>query len=162
MRPRTTEEALALLVADVFEASGMLRRAGDALAGPAGQTQSRWQVLSVVSGGDWTVAAAARRLGISRQAVQKVANALARDGLVDLEANPADRRAPLLRLTPTGRQALASITASSRAWHTRVGEGLSIDAIEDARRLLKALSARAVPAADPGADPGDGVPEPDD
>ena len=148
MQPRTPEETLPLLIADVFEAAGMLRRAGDALAGRVGQTQSRWQLLSVVSEGDWTVAAAARRLGISRQAVQKVANALAHDGLVAFDANPNHRRAPLVRLTPTGREALATITASTRTWHTRVSQGLSAEDLEAARRQLRTLSARAVPAAD--------------
>jgi DNA-binding MarR family transcriptional regulator len=146
MQRRTPEETLPLLVADVFEAAGMLRRAGDALAGRVGQTQSRWQLLIVVSEGDWTAAAAARRLGISRQAVQKVANALAHDGLIDFEANPTHRRAPLLRVTPTGRQALATITASTRTWHTRMSDGLSTEDLESARSLLRTLSARAIPA----------------
>lgn len=148
MQPPTAEETLPLLVADVFEAAGMLRRAGDALAGRVGQTQSRWQLLSVVSEGDWTVAAAARRLGISRQAVQKVANALADDGLMDFETNPTHRRAPLLRLSSTGRQALATITASTETWHTRVSQGLQAEDVETARRLLHILSARALPAAE--------------
>jgi DNA-binding MarR family transcriptional regulator len=145
MEPRTADETLPLLVADVFEAAGMLRRAGDALAGRVGQTQSRWQLLSVVSDGDWTVAAAARRLGISRQAVQKVANALAHDGLVELETNPGHRRAPLVRLTPTGRETLATITAGARAWHARMSHGLSAEDLETTRRQLRSLAARAVP-----------------
>lgn len=148
MQPPTAEETLPLLIADVFEAAGMLRRAGDALAGQVGQTQSRWQLLSVVSEGDWTAAAAARRLGISRQAVQKVANALADDGLIDFETNPTHRRAPLLRLTPTGHQALATITASTETWHTKVSQGLQAEDLETARRLLRTLSARALPAAE--------------
>ena len=40
---------LALLVADVFEAAGVLRRYGERTAATAGQTQARWQLLSVVS-----------------------------------------------------------------------------------------------------------------
>jgi DNA-binding MarR family transcriptional regulator len=146
MQPHPAEETLPLLVADVFETAGMLRRAGDALAGRVGQTQSRWQLLSVVSQGDWTAAGAARRLGISRQAVQKVANALAHDGLIDFDTNPTHRRAPLLTLTPTGHQALATITASTRTWHATVSHGLSDKDLETARRLLRTLSARAVPA----------------
>jgi DNA-binding MarR family transcriptional regulator len=152
MQPRTAEETLPLLIADVFEAAGMFRRAGDALAGRVAQTQSRWQLLSVVSEGDWTVAAAARRLGITRQAVQKVANALAHDGLIAFETNPAHQRAPLLTLTPTGRHALATITASTQTWHTRMSHGLSNEDLESARRLLRSLSARAIPAVEADTD----------
>jgi DNA-binding MarR family transcriptional regulator len=145
MPRRTPEETLPLLIADVFEAAGMLRRAGDALAGRVGQTQSRWQLLSVVSEGDWTAAAAARRLGISRQAVQKAANALAQDGLIDFAMNPTHRRAPLMKPTPTGRQALATITASTQTWHTMMSHGLSTDDLETARSVLRNLSTRALP-----------------
>jgi DNA-binding MarR family transcriptional regulator len=152
MQPRTAEEALPLLVADVFEAAGMLRRAGDALAGRVGQTQSRWQLLSVISEGEWTVAAAARRLGISRQAVQKVANALGHDGLVAFEANPGDRRAPLVRLTRTGRETLAAITAGARAWHARMSHGLSAEDLETARHQLRTLTARALLATEADTD----------
>ncbi|MGW8557309.1 hypothetical protein [Streptomyces tubercidicus] len=39
-------EELALLVADVYEAAGALRRAGETLAAAEGQTQARWQLMS--------------------------------------------------------------------------------------------------------------------
>ena len=60
---------LALLIADVFEAAGALRLHGDQMAAAVGQSQARWQVLSVLSEGDWTVASAARRLGASALSV---------------------------------------------------------------------------------------------
>lgn len=60
-------DEMALLVADVFEAAGLLRRSGEAIAATEGQTQARWQLLSVVSEEPLTVAQAARRLGIARQ-----------------------------------------------------------------------------------------------
>ena len=69
-------DAFALLVADIFEAAGALRRDGEGIASSAGQTQARWQLLSVVAAGDWTVPMAADRLGTSRQAVQRIANEL--------------------------------------------------------------------------------------
>src|SRR5215207_8633182 len=48
-------EAAARLVADVLECAGALRRYGDALTRPLGQTEVRWAVLSVLSGGARTV-----------------------------------------------------------------------------------------------------------
>lgn len=62
-------DEMALLVADVFELAGLLRRSGKAVAAKEGQTQARWQLLSVVSDQALTVPQAARRLGVTRQGV---------------------------------------------------------------------------------------------
>lgn len=108
-------EAFALLVADIFEAAGVLRSDGERVAASAGQTQARWQLLSVVSvGGDWTVPMAAERLGTSRQAVQRLANDLVDDGLATFADNPRHRRSPLLHLTEEGQRVLDVITAQAR------------------------------------------------
>nr|MDT0666938.1 helix-turn-helix domain-containing protein [Micromonospora sp. DSM 115978] len=100
-------DELALLIADVYEAAGALRRSGERLAATEGQTQARWQVLSVLSGAPLTVPAAARRLGISRQAVQRTAGELVADGLAQFVANPDHRTAGLLQLTDDGRHVLS-------------------------------------------------------
>lgn len=136
-------DELALLVADVFECAGALRRHGDRIAAVAGQTQARWQVLSVVSEGDWTASSAARRLGVTRQAVQRVADALVADGLVTAAPNPRHQRAPLLRPTAAGRQALAAITAASQPWQRAAGAGIDPADLATTRRVLQALTARA-------------------
>ena len=101
-------DEMALLIADVYEAAGVLRRWGESLAAAEGQTQSRWQVLSVVSDVPLTVPSAARRLGISRQAVQRTVNELADDRLVRLAPNPDHRTAGLIELTDLGREALVN------------------------------------------------------
>jgi DNA-binding MarR family transcriptional regulator len=124
-------------VADVYELAGALRRAGDAIAGEVGQTQARWQLLSVISEGTWTVPAAARRLGTSRQAVQRLADLLADEGLLRFEANPAHKRSPLLVLTSEGGATLAAITARAKGWHAQLGRDLSEAEIARTRRLLR-------------------------
>lgn len=113
-RISTRADTFALLIADVFDAAGVLRRLGERTASTEGQTQARWQVLSVISEGDWTVPMAADRLGTSRQAVQRIANELVDDGLTSFEDNPRHRRSPFLRLTPDGRGTLGAITKRAR------------------------------------------------
>lgn len=141
MDPTPAARELALLVADVYELAGALRRSGEELAGRAGQTQARWQLLSVVSEGEWTVAAAARRLGLSRQAVQRVADALVTEDLAAYAPNPAHARAQLVTLTPSGRRALRSITAHARRHHQAVASGLDVDDLAAARRTLASVLA---------------------
>jgi DNA-binding MarR family transcriptional regulator len=119
------DQRFALLVADIYELAGSLRRQGDEIAGAFGQSQARWQVLSVASEGTWTVPGIAQRLGISRQAVQRVVDDLVDDGLAALVANPAHRRSPHVALTAPGRRTLAAITAAARSWHRQIAGELS-------------------------------------
>jgi DNA-binding MarR family transcriptional regulator len=134
-------DELPLLIADAFEAAGAMRRHGDRLAAGAGQSHARWQVLSVLSQGDWTVPRVARRLGVTRQAVQRVVDALRVDGLVSTEANPDHERSPLLRLTDHGVRALEAIAADAREWHEQLAPGLNAGDLAAARRVLRALIA---------------------
>jgi DNA-binding MarR family transcriptional regulator len=138
----SARRALPLLIADLFEAAGAARRSGEAIAATEGQTQARWQLLSVISEGDWTVAHAARRLGITRQAVQRTTDELLAAGMAVAEANPNHQRSPLIRPTADGRAALARISERAERWHAELAEGLDAEDVETARRVLQALSRR--------------------
>lgn len=142
-------DEMALLVADVYEAAGVLRRSGEAIAAEEGQTQARWQLLSVVSGAPLTVARAARRLGVSRQGVQRVANDLIREELAALRPNPDHRSSPLLALTATGREVLDRITVRAAEFNDGLATGISPGDVEAARALLRRLIDRAG-SQDPG------------
>jgi DNA-binding MarR family transcriptional regulator len=120
----------------VFRLHGMLTAAGDALAQPVGQTTARWRVLAAVEQAPMTVAQIARAWSLARQSVQRVADLLERDGLVRYEANPAHRRASLLRLTPEGRSVLRRIQAAQREWADTVGREIGIDDLTSANRIL--------------------------
>jgi DNA-binding MarR family transcriptional regulator len=131
--------ALPLLIADIYETAGALRQRGDRIAGTADQTQARWQVLSVLSVGEWTVPRIAGRLGVTRQAVQRTADLLRGDGLVEFKANPDHGRSPLVRPTPSGLQALDAITASASDWNDLASTGIKTSDLNVARSLLQAL-----------------------
>lgn len=130
---------LALLVADIYEAAGALRRSGEAIAATEGQTQARWQLLSAVSQEALSVPRAARRLGVSRQGVQRVANALIEDGLAELRANPDHRASPLLALTPSGRQTLERITTRAQVATETLSAKITSADIATVRSLLRHL-----------------------
>lgn len=132
-------DELPLLIADLFEAAGAVRRHGDRIASLVGQTQARWQILSVLSQGDWTVPRVAHRLGVSRQAVQRTIDLLRADGLVGVTSNPEHRRSPLLRLTDPGQAALAAIGTEARRWHATVASGIDARDLAAARRVLLTL-----------------------
>lgn len=134
---------IALLIADVYELAGALRRVGETTAASEGQTQARWQLLSAISDHPETVPRAARRLGITRQAVQRVANELAQLGLADYVDNPDHRTSPLLVMTEAGREKLEAINrraaAMNRLLASRVGDSAVSEMRSGVRRLLAAV-----------------------
>lgn len=134
-------DAFALLVADVYDAAGVLRRDGERIASSAGQTQARWQLLSVVSTGNWTVPMAADRLGTSRQAVQRIANELVDDGLAAFVDNPRHRRSPFLHLTEEGRRVLDAITGQAQRRHEALLAKLDGVDLVEVRTALRHLAA---------------------
>jgi DNA-binding MarR family transcriptional regulator len=136
-------DQLALLVADVYEAAGALRRAGEALAATEGQTQARWQLMSAVSDQPLPVARAARRLGIARQGVQRIANELVGDGLAEYRDNPDHRTSPLLALTDVGQRRLGAITARAAAAHQAMGDGVAENDLAAVRAVLQRLTRQA-------------------
>lgn len=101
------------LFAELFEAAGVGRARGETLAAREGLTQARWQTLWIADTGRLTVPQIARRLSVSRQSVQRVANELTADGMAAFEPNPDHKASPILALTTTGRQALERINAAA-------------------------------------------------
>jgi DNA-binding MarR family transcriptional regulator len=136
---KLSADDIALLVADIYEAAGLFRRAGESIAEGEGQSQARWQVLSVISGRPLTVPQAARRLGITRQGVQRVANDLIEAGLVRLLPNPDHRGSPLLELTAGGRRTLERITERARAFHATLVPSVDAPRLAQTRHVLRVL-----------------------
>jgi DNA-binding MarR family transcriptional regulator len=137
-------DALSVVIVQVMRLSGLLTAAGDALAEPAGQTSARWQVLAGAEHAPSTVAQIARRLGLARQSVQRVADLLEREGLAAYDDNPDDQRAQLLRLTPRGRSALGAIQKAQRAWANALGARIGEGDLRHAGDVLERLTAALV------------------
>ncbi len=127
------------LLVEVFRVNGLLLAAGDALARPAGLTSARWQVLGVVDHGQATVAQVARTMGLTRQTVRQTADALVRDGLIELTDNPAHRRARLMTLTAAGRTALRYVEERQAGWASAVAERLPRTDLRAALAVLRDL-----------------------
>lgn len=92
-------EEVEALFSEVFEAASVGRRSGTEIAAIVGQTQARWQLLWTIGGGSLTVPQIGRRLGVTRQNIQRLANELAADGIVVFADNPDHRTSPLVQLT---------------------------------------------------------------
>lgn len=135
---------LPLIVADVYELAGRFRAEGESIAATVGQTQARWQVMSAASAGSLTVAQIARRLGVTRQNVQRIADLLVNEGWATFEPNPDHRGSPHLVLTKRGQTALAQLSKAAARSHTKIAGRLAetdIGAIHRGlRRLMNAMN----------------------
>ncbi|OBK09889.1 MarR family winged helix-turn-helix transcriptional regulator [Mycobacterium asiaticum] len=132
-------DEMALLVADIYELAGLLRRTGEAAAAREGHTQARWQLLSAVSYQALTVPQAARRLGVTRQGVQRVANDLVAGELAEFSPNPDHRTSPLLVLTENGRRVLRAITERATDVNNRLADAITPAALHATRDTLERL-----------------------
>ena len=113
-------DALTELVLATFALNGRFLAVAEELARPTGLTAARWQVLGAVLREPRTVAGIARVMGLSRQSVQRLADALVEHGLAEYRDNPAHRRAKLLAATDAGLDAVRAIHPEQVAWADRV------------------------------------------
>lgn len=141
--------ALTELILSTFRVHGALLAAGDRLAHPLGLTAARGQVLGSVAGlaQPAPVAHVAREMGLTRQSVQRVADQLVADGLLEYQHNPHHKRAPLVVMTAHGQKVFARVTARQVPWVNDLARGVSSRdigvAIDVLRRVEERLSAGA-------------------
>jgi DNA-binding MarR family transcriptional regulator len=142
-------EAFTQFVLEVAWLGGLFTTAGESLARLADQSLARWVVLDAVGDQPATVAQVARRRGIARQAVQRVADLLVRDGMAVYLPNPADRRAQLFEPTSRGRGVLHTISIAQKTWADALGDEIGEARLNrlavDIARVRQAVSARPLP-----------------
>jgi DNA-binding MarR family transcriptional regulator len=132
-------DTIPLIIADIYELAGRFRARGEAIAHSIGQSQARWQVLSAAAGPALSVPRIARRLGVSRQAVQRIADLLVGEGLAQFADNPDHKSSPHLILTKAGETALARLTRRARGGHEELAARLREIDLVALRRDLRAL-----------------------
>jgi DNA-binding MarR family transcriptional regulator len=137
-------EALTDLIVETFRLNGRLLTAGDDLVRDLGLTSARWQVLgaAAMSPTPLPVAHLARNMGVTRQAVQRIANELSREGVVEFATNPHHRRAQLVVLTERGRSLWEEAMRRQGPWARSLAKGVSARDLSAAAELLRLLRDR--------------------
>ncbi|MEZ5649226.1 MAG: MarR family transcriptional regulator [Burkholderiaceae bacterium] len=100
-------------------------------------TPSQSRLLAHMAGRPTSMAELARRLAISRQAVHKTVNELARQGILEVHKDPERGNATLVTYTAKGRainRAGAAIIESAEA---RIAEQIGPDTLERLKNLLR-------------------------
>lgn len=127
---QTIEELIVEIVATFF----LLRAEGMRIGVVSSSGEGYWSVLRLLKvNGAQTVPQIARYRYLPRQSVQKLANEMLEDGVIELVNNPAHKRSKLLRLTPKGEAVFAQLSARIAALAETLAEQ------EDAAQLQNAV-----------------------
>ena len=133
MPGRTPEgDALTALVLPVFALNGELLEAAAVITAP--------QVLGAVLEEPLPVAEIARRVGLTRQSVQRVANDVVAQDWAHWQPNPGRRGQNLLILTGKGRRAITTLTAEQHAWADTVGQEIGEKDLKTLGTLISRLT----------------------
>ena len=132
------------LILEIFRLNGRLLEAGDHLVAPIGLTSARWQVLGAIDAAQTPqpVAHLARDMGLSRQAVQRLANEMEEAGIIQFTPNPHHERAKLVLMTSRGESLFKAAMRVQRLWAKSLSEGLDGERMNRAADLLRSLRAK--------------------
>ncbi|THG28963.1 winged helix-turn-helix transcriptional regulator [Glaciibacter flavus] len=149
MRPDPPADDWTQFATAAFALNALLIEAGETIVAPMGQSSARWQVLGRAHH-PTTVADMARDIGHARQSVQRIADVLVREGLLEFRPHDRDRRTQLVGLTPGGEQMLEAIYSRQLAWSddvvVTIGPSRLAAATESLTSITEALRTAIAPA----------------
>lgn len=104
-------QAIENLIIEIVATFFLLRAEGMRIGVVSPSGEGYWSVLRLLKvNGAQTVPQIARYRYVPRQSVQKLANEMLADGVIELVNNPAHKRSKLLRLTPKGEAVFAELS----------------------------------------------------
>ncbi|WP_310476395.1 MarR family transcriptional regulator [Sandarakinorhabdus sp.] len=135
--PFADPDTIGVLVSDVTR---LLRRRFDARARSIGVSRAQWQVLIALARSEGiNQVGLAERLDVETITVGRMVDRLAEAGLVERRADPADRRAWRLFLTPRAHPILAELQAVAMDVRAEMLAGLSAAEQAQMQGLLQRL-----------------------
>lgn len=134
-------ESLTFLVADL---SRMMRRIFNARAREIGITRTQWRTLTLLSRHEGcNQGMLAELLEVEPITVARMVDRLQDAALIERRADPNDRRAWLLYLTPQARDIVVQLRALIDELTAEVIEGVSPDSIAQLRAALEVMRSNA-------------------
>jgi DNA-binding MarR family transcriptional regulator len=130
-----------LLIREILFSFFRLNATGERLFSTIGQTPGKVSLMrSLVEHGPQSVAQIARARPVARQAVQRMADELAAQGLIEFVENPTHRRSKLARLTAKGKRIMDEAMAAELGWAGRLANNFSEREVETAREVIQRLT----------------------
>jgi DNA-binding MarR family transcriptional regulator len=136
-------EAIQALMLETLSAFFLLRAAGKRIGAVTAADGGYWGMLrSLKVEGPQTVPQIARSRPVSRQHIQKLANEMIAEGVIELVDNPTHRRSKLLSLTGKGETVFQEITDRIAQEAEDFAEGMNIEELLVSVKVLRQLSAK--------------------
>ncbi|EPJ49937.1 MAG: hypothetical protein OFPI_21700 [Osedax symbiont Rs2] len=139
-----TESAKLLteMVMAVFRLNGSILRAAEVICVDTALTPARWQVLGVVLEEPKTVSQIARNLGLTRQSVQRLADALVAENMASYIDNPAHARAKLCAVTDYGLEVIGQLADDQSIWANSITDSMNKKELQLCLNTMRELIAR--------------------
>ncbi|MEJ0038567.1 MAG: MarR family winged helix-turn-helix transcriptional regulator [Gammaproteobacteria bacterium] len=134
------------LVGEVLRASARLEVSRNALLSGFGVTGPRLRLMKMIRRRrvPRTVSQLARAIGVSRQTLQETVRDLVTVGLLNLEENAYDRRAPIVVLTPEGEACLDRLLPIEQRWIADLTRGFDEHLLAQTEWVVRCLRERLV------------------
>ena len=132
------------IVLETFRLNGVLLDIGNQITKPYGLTSARWQVMGAIdmASQPLTVSQIARRMGLTRQGVQRIVNDLLKMGMIESTANIDHKRAPLIWITDNGKKVMSQINEDQTAWINQLSKGTSDRQLLETLEMLQVIRQR--------------------
>jgi DNA-binding MarR family transcriptional regulator len=136
------ETVISPLIDETSRLSHGFQRANDQASRQVGLSSARCLTLEQVELAPMPVAQIARRLGLTRQTVQRTADSLLDGGLIEYRRNPEHRRAKLVSLTENGRLALRLARRAQQKWQLKLSTTIASASVDAAVNVLRQMRLR--------------------
>jgi DNA-binding MarR family transcriptional regulator len=115
------------IVLELFKLNGLLVAAGDQITREPGLSSARWKILGALalSNRPMTVPHIAHEMGQTRQSVQRIADAMHKDGFLDYRENPHHKRAKFVVMTDKGKKTYTLLELKQIPWANSSSEAIS-------------------------------------
>ncbi|MEW8185030.1 MAG: MarR family transcriptional regulator [Candidatus Thiodiazotropha endolucinida] len=130
------------IVLQIFKLGGLLVSEGDELTRELGLTSARWKVLGALaySESPMTVSQIAHSMGQTRQGVQRLSDAMVKEGILAYEDNPHHKKAKLVAMTPKGEDVFQALERKQIPWANQNSFDISSQDLDIALDVLRKMT----------------------
>lgn len=137
-------EVLTEIILEIFRLNGSLLEAGNKITKPLNLTSARWQVMGAIeiAKRPLTVAQIARRMGLTRQGVQRIVKDLIKLEMVVSESNPDHKRSPLIYISDKGEKTMIEVNKAQALWVNKIADNISDRELNKVFKILQKIRNR--------------------
>lgn len=134
-------QLMSKLSLQIFKLNGLLVEEGARMTDDINVSNARWRVLGTLTRANapLTVPHIAREMGQTRQSIQRLVDAMCKDGFVSYQDNPGHAKSKNISLTSSGIQTYASLADRQFRSLAFMAKGLNLNEMKQGAALLDSL-----------------------